>query len=383
MDKDEETKEKFDNKVQNEDNLNETNESASDEKEHSENNNSVDYYENMRNIGKAISEAFSAYTHVSDYMSSYKENLISAMRPMQEAMASVAAVNASNMLKEYAKTIDMSYVSEILGQMTKPVITDALSSAIDMIPDYSKMLEGMFVATDSLREIAANMKNALQFMSVDLSSVSYDVDLEIEADDKLLEVVESIAKGQCDEEEIKEEDEKSGGKLRKLVIKFFFFIIVTICAGYIERLAEPIYKAIDNIIIHKDADANSEEVATVPIDSEIIIWSLDDEGDYVEVSYGEGKDCKQGYISKETLKNNTILIKEGVGIEQLGFTDYCVDLMAEHWNITSSEAYGRLSGETSVIDEFLIPNYHTLSTISDEDLVKEIENNYSKSLKED
>lgn len=59
MYKDEETKEKLDNKVQNEDNLNETNESASDEKEHSENNNSVDYYENMRNIGKAISEAFS------------------------------------------------------------------------------------------------------------------------------------------------------------------------------------------------------------------------------------------------------------------------------------------------------------------------------------
>lgn len=343
-----------------------------------------DYRESIANITKTVGEVFSVYAQASDYYSSYRESLLKTFVPMQEIMDSLkTAVNTSKIISDYAKTIDMSYVSEVLAQITKPSISETFAGIIEAMPDYSKAIGEMLSATESFRSIAVNMQSALKTMSVDLSSVYYDEDFEIEADDELLEVVESIAKGQCDEEVIKEEDAKSGGKLRNLVIKFFFFIIIAICEGYIVRLSEPIYKAIDNIIIHKDADISSEEVATVPIDSEITIWSLDDEGDYVEVSYGEGKDCKQGYISKETLENNTILVKEGVGIEQLSFTDYCVDLMAEHWNITSSEAYGRLSEDTNVIDEFLIPNYSTLSTISDEDLVKEIENNYSNSLKED
>ncbi len=48
--------------------------------------------------------------------------------------------------------------------------------------------------------------------------------------------------------------------------------------------------------------------------------------------------------------------------------------MTEYWDLDIEEAYSKLHGETNAIEGFLIPNYEILSKLSEEDLIREIEN---------
>lgn len=71
-------------------------------------------------------------------------------------------------------------------------------------------------------------------------------------------------------------------------------------------------------------------------------------------------------IQKNTDNSNDISKRE------LEFATFCVEILREKNNITSKEAYLLLTKESSVMQDFLLPNYEVLHSQSREYILDEM-----------
>lgn len=223
----------------------------------------------------------------------------------------------------------------------------------------------------SYYEMLDNLQRAMKLCLSDIDIPDYS---KLELTDELLEIVSDIGSGKISDEEIKKKD--ISWKVR--IVHVIGEIIFAIFISYLSYIMEPVFQILNPVRLWADKDNTSDIIAEIPQGCEVTIWSNDFSQDYIEVSYLDGDVYRQGYVEKDDIKENAIQISEEHQIEEILFSNSCVELMAKFWGIEQEAAYNRICVETNLLKDYLIPNYQVLSTIAEDDLVKEIDEHYNE-----
>lgn len=314
-----------------------------------------------------------------------------AAKPYWGEIAEAVAMQqniVNNIVKPYSEVLNVipptNGLVSGLSEFSKAIKSLEIdTSVIDSINSTLTFWENIIPKNISYIETLYNLQDVLEAINLsentlDLQDLTVDELKEISAE--MTTDILAIAEGNNSDKLIDVFKTKWGERGKKVLLyipKIIWWLFLATVGGFIQYCQQPCYQALKDIIMKEDSFQDSKDYIQISDGKQVFVWG-DITQDYVEISYEKDGTTYQGYISKDDLENNMIKISNGVKIEEVVFVEYCIELMAEYWNISETETYNKLKLESNLIESYIIPNYAVLNNMEDADIIKEIEKEYCK-----
>ncbi len=324
----------------------------------------TEIYECSQTLNKSIISAMKVYDRM-DFGAI--RNVVDSIKPVME------------LYNNYEQMNSIALAVQFLNDSVHPIDfqIDEIQKSIQKISGIESLIQHINLAPQNYMDVAFYLQKALKTWEFDYGEVDEDSSMFEDIPEEMGEAIQNICEGIATEEKINTYGVLWQDKIKSKISTIFKYIVFSLVLPALAAyMLTPVFKTVEQIILYSGPNEVSK-YKIIDKNTDIEIWNDELNQDYIEVSYRHEGETVSGYIKKSDLEEYTIMVSEGVNIDEVMLVSHCTGLMAEYWDIDESEAYKRLNEETDIIQKFVICNYDALTKMDDECIVREILREYN------